>query len=454
MTKKILVIDDDRNVLRLFQRILEKDYTVITCSTIKESIKIIDESVDLVVADLNLQDGNGLDLLKHLNSLMYYIPFIVITGYGTIESAVNAVKNGAVEYIIKPFSRNYIIDVIGNAITEAEYRKNITPETAGSCKDIIGESKAIKKLFQVIQRAAPSSATILIQGESGTGKELIAKAIHNNSPRHKAQFVPINCAAFSESLLENELFGHVKGAFTGAIDYKPGLFEVANNGTLLLDEIGDMPMPLQIKLLRVLQEREYKPVGCTKYRQVNIRVIASTNVDLKKAVQEKSFREDLYYRLAVIELHVPPLRDRLEDLPLLVTHFIQKYNEKNNKNIENVTPQAIDELKKHNWTGNIRELENAIERSVILSTSNVITPDVLWSKKHSPTLPNNFMEEILNQIDTSVSAKSLKDLVDIVTKNAILYALKKTKGNRSKAAAILKMGRASFYNKIKELDIK
>ncbi|BBM87570.1 sigma-54-dependent transcriptional regulator [Candidatus Uabimicrobium amorphum] len=454
MTKKVLVIDDDTKVLRLFQRILEKDYNVVTCSTMKESMTVIDESVDLVVADLNLQDGSGLDLLAYLNSLMYYIPFIVVTGYGTIESAVNAVKSGAVEYIIKPFSRNYILDAIRNAITEAEYRKNIAPEIDANCKEIIGQSKAMKKLFNILQRAAPSSATILIQGESGTGKELIARAIHNNSPRHKAEFVPINCAAFSENLLENELFGHVKGAFTGAMDYKEGIFEVANNGTLLLDEIGDMPMPLQIKLLRVLQEREYKPVGCTKYRKVNIRVIASTNVDLKKAIEEKKFREDLYYRLAVIELHVPPLRDRLEDLPLLVTHFIKKYNEKNSKNIESITPQAIEELKKHNWTGNIRELENAIERSVTLSTSNVITHDVLWSKKERPTLPNNFVEEILSEIDTSVSAKSLKDLVDIVTKNAILYALKKTKGNRSQAAAILKMGRASFYNKIKELDIK
>ncbi|WP_372371462.1 sigma-54-dependent transcriptional regulator [Candidatus Uabimicrobium sp. HlEnr_7] len=454
MTKKILVIDDDQNMLRLFQRILQKKYEVFVCSTIKESVEIIDkELINLVVADLNLQDGNGLELLTYLNNLLNYIPFIVITGYGSIESAVGAVKLGAVEYIIKPFTRNYILDTIENTIKEAEYRKSLSTEIP-ACKEIIGQSKAMNKLFDIINRAAPSSTTILIQGESGTGKELIARAIHRNSLRHTQAFVPINCAAFSEHLLENELFGHVKGAFTGATDYKPGIFEVANNGTLLLDEIGDMPMSLQTKLLRVLQEREYKPLGSTKYKQVNLRIIASTNVDLRRAMHEKTFREDLYYRLAVIELPVPPLRKRLEDLPLLVPHFIKKYNEKNNKNIENITPKAMEQLKKHNWIGNIRELENTIERSVTLATSKTITHNLLWSKKERPTLPKNFVEEILNQIDTSSSAKSLKDLVDIVTENAILYALKKTKGNRSQAASLLKMGRASFYNKIKELDIK
>ncbi len=461
MKKKILVIDDHEPILRLFERMLsKKKFDVHTSLTGNDAIqKLTEGNFDLIISDLNLTEINGLELLTQSQQLSRYTPFIVITGHGSVESAVRAVKTGAFDFLIKPFGKDQIMTIIERALNDAELRtkdKKSIPQDdkAEAFEGIIARSQKMQKLFNVIEQVASTSATVLIQGESGTGKELFSRSIHKLSERKKQTFVAVNCGALSENLLENELFGHVKGAFTGASNYKAGLFSVADKGTIFLDEIGDVTPAVQTKLLRVLQEKEFIPLGSNETVRVDVRVIAATNVDLKDAVKKKIFREDLYYRLAVIPLTIPPLRDRIEDIPILAIHFFEKYRQEYSKKIDSITAEAIEKLQSHNWPGNVRELENIIERAVALCSSSKITEDLIdqYLQDFAPMRDSNTSSSTLHGPITS--RLPLKVILNRVTKEAIIKALRKTNGNRTKAAMLLGIGRASLYHKLKEYGIE
>jgi DNA-binding NtrC family response regulator len=446
MKKRILVVDDDKRILAIFERILSRrEFEVNTCLSSKEAIhKIMEKGFDVIISDQFLNEMDGMELLSVVQKFSPQVPFIVITGYGSIERAVESVKKGAFDYLIKPFGRDHILEAIERAIQASSYNLNRKPQQENQnifFENIIGKSKKMQELFALVSKIVATDATILIQGESGTGKELIAKAIHQLSPRKSSPFIAINCGVLSENLLENELFGHVKGAFTGAIQRKRGLFEEAHKGTLFLDEVADIPPAVQTKLLRVLQEKEFKPLGSNEIIRVDVRLIGATNVNLYQSVLQKKFREDLYYRLAVIPIFVSPLRERIEDIPDLAMHFAQKYSKQNGKKIEYIEPQAMQKLMQHTWQGNVRELENTIERAVALSTSNTITSDILW-------------QGIENLESYSENSNLLKKIVHRNTEEAILKALEITQGSRSKAAQILGISRATLYQKLKKCNIQ
>ncbi|MCL6630140.1 MAG: sigma-54 dependent transcriptional regulator, partial [Armatimonadetes bacterium] len=342
--------------------------------------------VNVMICDLIMPDLNGVEVLKSAKEINPQLSVVMITAHGTIKTAVDAMKLGAFDYITKPFDMDEIKLVVKNAAERSELlEENIhlkqELKSRYSFEGIIGSSSKMQEVFKIVERVANSNATVLIRGESGTGKELIARAIHYNSPRAAKPFIAVSCAALPETLLESELFGYEKGAFTGAVGQKAGRFELAHQGTLFLDEVPEISPPVQVKLLRVLQEREFERVGGTKTIKVDVRLIAATNRDLEQLVAEGHFRPDLYYRLQVIQVFLPPLRERTEDIPLLVQHFIEKYNKENGKFVKGVTDETMDLLMKYRWPGNVRELENVIERGVVLADANedLITPDLLPS---------------------------------------------------------------------------
>jgi len=450
---RILVIDDEENMLELYSRILGKEgYKVTTALTAEEALDLFRSKVfDLIIADLALPGMNGVELLKKVKEEDPDIPYILITAYGTVESAVEAMKLGAFDYIPKPFQTEELKIVIKKALKEyqlAQELKRLRSEVKErySFGNIVGRSKKMLAIFDLVGRVAASNSTVLIQGESGTGKELIARAIHYNSLRKDKPFVAIDCSILPETLLESELFGHVRGAFTGAMKAKKGLFEEANGGTIFLDEIGNISLPIQAKLLRVLQEREIKPLGSTETIKVDVRIIAATNTDLKELVASGAFREDLYYRIAVIPIVLPPLRERKEDIPLLVDCFLEKFSKENNKPLKRITPKALALLTEYDWPGNVRELENIIERAVLVSDSEEIDESC-------------FPSEIRRLGDESVSLNiSLKGEVNKVKGSVEIEAIKKALalcgGNKTLAAKKLGISRSSLYNKLKEYGIK
>ncbi|MBI3269874.1 MAG: sigma-54-dependent Fis family transcriptional regulator [Planctomycetes bacterium] len=451
MARRVLVVDDELNMLSLFRRILtEEGYEMESAATGHDALRMLEDSgFDLVISDLEVPGVDGMKLLKHVRQACPDVPFIVVTGYGTVESAVAAMKDGAHDYITKPFEREELKIVIRKAMERRELFVEVTrlrseQDAQFSFESIIGKSKKMQDIFSMTRRIADSASTVLIQGESGTGKELFAKAIHRSSPRKNKPFLAVNASGLPESLLESELFGHVKGAFTGAIRSKKGLFEEADGGTLFLDEIGDVALALQAKLLRVLQEREVKPVGSNEVRKVDVRVIAATNRELTEAVREKGFREDLYYRLAVITLHIPPLRDRTEDLSLLVEHFIKKYATLNHKDIQSVSREVMERLLKHGWKGNVRELENVIERAVIISDNKEVGIE---------SLPPEFQPEIGRLTVPEFGSGPLAEVVEratrLVERQAIVKALSDVRGNKSEACRRLQISRGTLYNKIR-----
>lgn len=453
MAYRILVIDDEENMLELYSRILGKEgYKVTTALTAEEALDLFRSKVfDLIIADLALPGMNGVELLKKVKEEDPDIPYILITAYGTVESAVEAMKLGAFDYIPKPFQTEELKIVIKKALKEyqlAQELKRLRSEVKErySFGNIVGRSKKMLAIFDLVGRVAASNSTVLIQGESGTGKELIARAIHYNSLRKDKPFVAIDCSILPETLLESELFGHVRGAFTGAMKAKKGLFEEANGGTIFLDEIGNISLPIQAKLLRVLQEREIKPLGSTDTIKVDVRIIAATNTDLKELVASGAFREDLYYRIAVIPIVLPPLRERKEDIPLLVDCFLEKFSKENNKPLKRITPKALALLTEYDWPGNVRELENIIERAVLVSDSEEIDESC-------------FPSEIRRLGDESVSLNiSLKGEVNKVKGSVEIEAIKKALalcgGNKTLAAKKLGISRSSLYNKLKEYGIK
>jgi len=386
-SKTILVADDEPNIRRVLEAVLQKDgFTVITAENGKRAIDAASATaIDLLVTDLIMPDMTGVEVLRDVKKIQPNCAAIVVTAFGTIKTAVEAMRLGAYNYITKPFDVDEVRRLVRQALEhqkQQETHLQLRPQQSSyKIDNIIGSSPRMQELFSVIDRAANSRATVLIRGESGCGKELVARALHFNSSRASKPFVAVSCAALTETLLESELFGHEKNAFTGAAAQKPGRFELANQGTLFLDEVGEIPAPLQVKLLRALQEREFERVGGTKSIKVDVRLLAATNKDLEKAVRDGEFREDLYYRLQVIQVVVPPLRERSDDIPALVAHCLHKFNRENGRSLSGVSDEALELLTRYNYPGNVRELENAIERGVVMADAEatVITPELLPS---------------------------------------------------------------------------
>jgi DNA-binding NtrC family response regulator len=380
---RVLVVDDEASMRELLGIMLRKEgFDVVAAQSRSEAAKALAaRTVDLVITDVKLPDGDGIEILRHVKAAAPETIVIVMTAFGSTESAVAAMKLGAHDYLIKPFDIEELRIVVRNALRvqqlqEENLRLRTEFRSQHGLESIIGVSQAMQSVFKMVRAVAPTNSTVLVTGESGTGKELVAKAIHSLSPRHAAAFVSINCAALPESLLESELFGHVKGAFTDAHQHKKGLFEAAHRGTLFLDEIGETPLAMQVKLLRALQERRIRRVGGTDEIEVDVRVIAATNIPLEQRVQQRAFREDLFYRLNVIPIHIPPLRERREDIPLLADHFLRSFASEMGKDVR-LSPEAVRGLASHSWPGNVRQLENVIERAVTLETTRVITPERL-----------------------------------------------------------------------------
>ena len=442
----ILVIDDEKSIRDMLAIMLKRSgYHVTLAENGKTAINAINKNVfDLVISDIRLPDITGIEILKHCKKVSPETDFLLITAFASQETAVEAVKNGAADYIYKPFDIDDLKIRINNCISKKKLeRENIilkrSVERQLQFENIIGASPQMQTIFDVVRRISVTSSTVLVSGESGTGKELIAKAIHYNSPRKDAAFVSINCGAMPESLLESELFGHVKGAFTGAIQNKKGLFEVADRGTLLLDEIGEMNMGMQVKLLRALQEKTIRPVGGTQEIPVDVRVVAATNQDLQKAVDEGRVREDLFYRINVIPIRIPPLRERKDDIRLLAEHFMKKYTKEMGKNIQRISNEALSCLENYDWPGNVRELENAIERAIALEMSDTIGLESLPEKvSHLPQQ----LEWTLFRIPER--GLDLEDHLEQIRKEALLEALKRCNGVQKEAAKLVRMSFRSF----------
>ncbi len=442
--KNILVIDDEKSVRESVYMILKDKYKVLEASSGKEAIeKIRKESVDLTLLDIHLPDISGLKLLKEIKKIDETINVIMLTADNSIKSAVNAMKNGAYDYITKPFDVEELILLVGKAIEKSSLLKeNLYLKSANNSeKEIIGVSNKTKELLALIENVAKSPSTILISGETGVGKELVARQIHKISSRHNRLFVAVNCAAIPENLIESELFGHEKGAFTGAFEKYTGKFEIADGGTLFLDEIGSLPLKMQAKLLRVLQEKSIEPLGSEKTIKVDVRIICATNIDLKKAISEGKFREDLFYRINVIPIFVPPLRERKEDIKVLANYFLKKYANTFGKKIDGFSPEAMEKLVNYDWPGNVRELENLIERLVVLNNTPTIEEEDL------PREINRFENSLT---ETEMNIKSLKQATLAFEKNLIEKIVAQAGGNKSKAAKMLGIHR----NTLKQIEKK
>ncbi|GAB4366307.1 MAG: sigma-54 dependent transcriptional regulator [Calditrichia bacterium] len=446
---KILIVDDEVDALNAIKiGLQDNNYQLFTATSKHQALDIINrESIDIAVTDLKLKDGTGLDILNYIQKNCPQISVIIMTAYGTVDTAIQAIRGGAYDYLQKPFRMadlTRLIDRLSENIRLRKENENLRRrlDSAFPALQLVGNSSAFRHILELVKQIAPAQSTVLITGESGTGKELIANAIHYYSGRRDKPFVTINCGAIPENLMEAEIFGYEKGAFTGALKQKKGRIELAHEGTLFLDEIGDLPRPLQVKLLRVLQNGEFERLGGTATLSVNVRVIAATNTDLESQVKEGTFREDLYYRLNVISIHMPPLRERTEDIPLLVQHFIEKYNKRNNKNIEGIDPLVLEAMMQYPWKGNVRELENMIERAVVLSQEKILRPH------HFPMINENLTGALTNmgmEIGMSLSE---------IEKKAIQKTLQYHNYDKNKTAATLQIGLATLYRKIKEYGIK
>ncbi|MFN8792211.1 MAG: sigma-54-dependent transcriptional regulator [Bdellovibrionales bacterium] len=456
---RILIVEDESSLRTALFRILDrKGHSVITANRIEEAKIVIqgDHPVDLALIDLNLPDGDGLEFMDVLKKQHPQCEVIILTGHGSIETAISATQKGAFHFVTKPFGIEELMSLVDKAMAHKKLaQENQQLKSALKTKQkfdqIIGTSEGIRHVLDLVERVADSDSTILITGESGTGKELVARAIHFSSSRSTGPFIPINCGAIPSELLESELFGHVKGAFTGAISNRVGRFEMADGGTLFLDEIGDLEPSLQVKILRALQERCFEPVGSTKTVQVNVRVITATNIDLEKAVEMGKFREDLYYRLNVIPIQIPALRERKSDIPLLLSHFMEVYGRAKGRNLSGFSNEALDCLIHYAWPGNIRELENLIERLTILKGQGTVdVPDLpLKYRAQSPVSQGTgaFVEIPEDGMD-------FNSAVDAFENNLILKALEKTGWNRNQAAALLRLNRTTLVEKIKKKGLR
>jgi two-component system response regulator AtoC len=451
--KRVLIVDDEESFRHMLSVILIKEgYEVDTSSNGEEGLQKASASpFDQILCDIRMPRMDGLVFLREIKKTGAETTVIMMSAYGTVDTAIEAMKLGAYDYISKPFKPDEIILTLRKSEEREQLRKEnqLLRKEVGkeySFENIVSKNEKMQKMFDVIKKVSQYKSTVLITGESGTGKELVARALHYNSDRSQSPFIAVNCGAIPENLLESELFGHAKGAFTDAIRTKKGLFEEADGGTLFLDEIGELPGQLQVKLLRVLQEGEIRRIGESKPIQIDVRIVAATVKDLSKEVNEGHFREDLFYRLNVLPIHIPPLRERKEDIPLLIQHFIGKYNKTMNKNVADVDHNALDTLMNYKWYGNVRELENTIERAIVLSEKNNIGLENL------PIEIQNFKEEFQLEV-LSEEEYSIKKASKSLEVNLIKKALRRTKGNHTHAARLLEISHRALLYKIKEYGI-
>jgi two-component system response regulator GlrR len=444
-TPKILVVDDDKNLLELLKMRLESEnYDPVAVWNEEDAVKEMKNQVfDLSIIDLQLLNIDGISLMEKLHLMNPEMPVIILTAYGSIESAVEATKRGAYNYLTKPFDPRELLSQIESALEKRKLTYEIKRlkgllEERYDFKNIVSKNEKMQNILGQVSHVAGTDSTIFIYGESGTGKELIAKAIHLASNRKDKPFVGINCAAIPETLLESELFGHEKGSFTGAVRDSKGLFTQAHEGTIFLDEISDMPLSIQAKLLRVLQEKQFYPIGSEKPVEVDVRVIVATNKDLEAEMKEGRFREDLFYRIHVIPIHLPPLRDRKEDIPLLVEYFLKNFSLEMKKEVKGITSIAMQKLMLFDWPGNVRELKNTIEYAVAMTRQEVISEDLILRSENIP----------------QESVMSLKEAKDTFEKGYVIRLLELSKGNVSKAATLAGKYRADFYNLLKKYNIR
>ncbi|NYF89593.1 sigma-54 dependent transcriptional regulator [Tunturiibacter empetritectus] len=450
---RILIIDDEAAIRESLDTLLTLEgFTVSAASDGPSGLELLSRNeYDLLLLDLALPGESGLDLLPRIVEMQPNLPVIMITAYGTVGNVVDAIRAGAENFVQKPWDNEKLLADIRAAVARHRAEEEVvqlkrTLKQRYNFENIVGKSEPMLRLFDLIAQVAPSRSTVLIQGESGTGKELIAKAIHANSPRKDRPFVPVNTGAVPSELLESTLFGHVKGAFTSAVTAKKGLFEVANGGTLFLDEIGTMGMDMQAKILRVLQDRRFMHLGGVQEIQVDVRIIAATNVNLQDAVRAGRFREDLFYRLNVISLELPPLRSRREDIPLLASHFLKFYAEENGTETRSLSPEAMRIIMDYEWPGNVRELENAMERGVVLSTSRSINPDLLPTQLTGSTYSASLLDHQPNA--------SLFDLMEEIERRIISDRLERCHWNQTEAAEYFKIPLSTLNQKIKRLNVE
>jgi len=447
MSGRILVVDDEKSIRDSLKMILsDEGYEVKSAGDGEEALNLInEENFDVIISDIKMPGVDGMELLTKASKVSPETFFIIMTAYASVNTAVDALRHGAFDYLIKPVEFDdllirvkRLLDYKQISLENKMLRQRTVEE--GDFSHIIGKSEPMKKIFNLIKQVAPTNSNVLISGKSGTGKELAAKAIHSNSLRKDQIFLPINCGAISENLIESELFGHKKGSFTGATEEKQGLFKVADGGTLFLDEIGDLPLNLQVKLLRAIEDRKFLPVGGTKAIETNVRIIAATNQNLYEKTKKGEFREDLFYRLNVVEIKLPSLNERKDDIPLLINHFVEKYCNEMGKKVLGVDNETMKILMSHDWQGGVRELENVVERAIIFSTNDVITVD-------------NLAEHIRGESISHTYPDSLKDAIAGFEREHILNVIKKFEYNKEEAAKALKIGLSSLYRKMEELNI-
>ncbi|GAB6090148.1 sigma-54-dependent transcriptional regulator [Spirochaeta dissipatitropha] len=448
MKFNVLIVDDEKNIRDGLATALKMEgYLPLTAANGKEAVEIIQRDVvDLVISDLRMPEMSGHELLQYVVQNSPSIPVIILTGHGTIETAVQSMHEGAYDFVTKPVNLDRLYLLVKRALSSRELSLQHRAmqeelEKQRGFQDIIGKSPLMRKVFDIVQQVAPTRASVLVTGESGVGKELIANAIHASSPRKDKPMIRVHCAALSESLLESELFGHEKGAFTGAAGRKRGRFELANGGTIFLDEIGEINQAVQIKILRVLQEKTFERVGGEDTIEVDVRIITATNRDLKKEIEDGNFREDLFYRLNVVNLHIPPLRERKEDIPLLISAFIQEFSDENGKKVEGIDPRARSLLYRYSWPGNIRELRNSIESAVVMCKGTIIKSDDL-----PPSITENDDSDMIRIPLGSSMMEGERRLIE-----ATLLAYK---GNKSRTAEVLGIGRKTLHRKITEYGIE
>ncbi|NWF72122.1 MAG: sigma-54-dependent Fis family transcriptional regulator [Nitrospirae bacterium] len=455
--EKILVVDDERGLREVLSIMLKRaGYAVIEASDGEEAMGHINKEIfDLVITDLRMPKADGMEVLKAVKSSSPETVVLVVTAFATADSAVDAMKQGAYDYLTKPFQVDEVQLIIRNALEKRRLSaENILLKremaSQSSFAQLVGQSESMQKVFDVVRQVADAKSNVLICGESGTGKELVARAIHYNSVRSSMPFVAVNCSAVPETLLESELFGHMKGSFTGAMANKAGLFEVANGGTIFLDEIGDTTPAIQVKLLRVIQEREFRRVGGNQDVKVDVRVVAATNRDLEKAVADGSFREDLYYRLDVIPIRLPPLRLRTGDIPILANHFLGKFSQESGKPVPVLTSGAMQVLLSHEWRGNVRELENLIERVVTFSSGAPVSDEDIRGWLHRAVTP----QQQGVPTDLPEDGLDLEGLINGIEKDLLLKALERTMWVKKKAARLLRLNTRSFRYRLEKYAIK